>query len=63
MFLKNGDIKEYSYYRLKNDKWILFSKYIDGERESILLKTDDVKKIVQYMKKSPKIVCEECTNE
>lgn len=62
-FLKNGDIKEYSYYRLKNDKWILFSKCTDGVRESILLKTEDVKKIVEYKKKSLKIVCKECTNE
>lgn len=58
-FLKNGDIKEYSYYRLKNDKWILFSKCTDGVRESILLKTEDVKKIVEYKKKSLKIVCKE----
>lgn len=53
-FLKNGDIKEYSYYRLKNDKWILFSKCTDGARESMLLKTEDVKKVVEYNHKSPK---------
>lgn len=57
--LKNGDIKEYSYYKLKNDKWNLFSKFTDDTRESILLKTEDVKKIVEYKKKSPKIVYEE----
>ena len=46
-FLKNGDRKKYSYYKLKNDKWILFFKFINGARESILLKTEDVEKVVE----------------
>lgn len=48
--LKNGEVQGFSFYQLKNDKWIMFSKSENGVKDVIFIKSDDVIKVEEQKK-------------